>query len=36
MKAHKGVLLFPTAEDLGLPQMYSGAVVALEFPRGSK
>ena len=36
MKAHKGALLFPTASDLGLPAMYSGAVVALEFPRGLK
>ena len=31
MKAHGGRLLFPQAEDVGLPEGIDGAVVALAF-----
>jgi len=31
MKAHDGQLIFPTAEDLGLSDTYSGAIVGLQF-----
>ena len=31
MKAHKGHLIFPTKEDLGIDESYSGAIVGLQF-----
>lgn len=33
MKAHGGKLAFPSAAEVGVPKEYSGAVVALVFPR---
>jgi anti-sigma regulatory factor (Ser/Thr protein kinase) len=31
MEAHEGKILFPTREDLGIPESYCGAIVGLQF-----
>jgi nitrogen-specific signal transduction histidine kinase len=31
MKAHDGKLIFPDADDLGLDELYDGAIVGLQF-----
>jgi hypothetical protein len=35
MELNEGRLLFPTSEDADVPEGFDGAVVALEFKKGS-